>query len=312
MEAILGVDVSSKSLDACVLKNGRSYARSFEYNLAGCRQLIRWAKKHEVAKAAAEATGGYEQRIVQLMAMQGLRVHVVNPAQVRNLARGIGKIAKTDRIDARVIARFAQIVELPEPVKVSPAQMELKELLMRRAKIMKMIQAERNRKRFAQKDVMESIKETIAFLSQQKTKIERKIESLRKNNPDIAAKVKILCQQKGVGKLTAMTMIGLLPEIGELERRKITALVGLAPYSRESGKFKGKRFVSGGRRYVRHALYMPAWVAIQHDKHFATFYNRLMQRGKPPKVAIIATMRKLLVRLNATMHTSMEKNRKCA
>ena len=224
MEAILGVDVSSKSLDACVLKNGRSYARSFEYNLTGCRQLIRWAKKHEVAKAAAEATGGYEQRIVQLMALEGLRVHVVNPAQVRNLARGIGKIAKTDRIDARVIARFAQIVELPEPVKVSPAQMELKELLMRRAKIMKMIQAERNRKRFAQGDVMESIKETIAFLSQQKTKIERKIEYLRKSNPDIAANLHFSLDLRGEGvhRLLYPVIMGLSkPQAGATDAYRV-------------------------------------------------------------------------------------------
>ena len=312
MKAILGVDVSSTSLDACVLKEDREYDKSFDYDKAGCRKLIRWAKKHQVTRAAVEATGGYEQRIGKLMTLEGMNVHVVNPAQVRHFARGIGKIAKTDRIDARVIARFAQVVDLPEPMKVSKAQMELKKLILRRNDLKKMVQAERNRTRFAEGDVMENIQTTIDFLTLQLQKIELKINSLRLSNPEISTKAEVICSQKGVGIMTAMTLVGLLPELGCLDRRKITALVGLAPYSRESGKFKGKRFIYGGRAAVRHALYMPAWVATQHDNDFTTFYNRLRKNGKKPKVAITATMRKLLVRINATMRNHMKDNQQKA
>jgi transposase len=310
MKAILGVDVSSKSLDACILNEKRNYARSFAYNEKGCFSLIRWAKKYEVSKAAVEATGGYEQEVTYLMSKHGLKVHVVNPAQVRNFARGIGKVAKTDRIDAHAIARFAQVVDLPEPVILSDAQMELKQLVLRRKALDKMITAEKNRTRFAQNHVKKSIKKTIDFLSLQMQTIEVEINSIRINNPDISARFDVLCRQKGVAFVTAMSLIGLIPELGQLNRRQITALVGLAPYSRESGKFKGKRFIQGGREHARQALYMPSWVARKYDTDFRKLYNRMIEKGKPKKVASTALMRKLLVRLNATMRVHINQNQK--
>lgn len=310
MKAILGVDVSSKSLDACILKEKRNHARSFTYTEKGCLNLIRWAKKHDAGKAAVEATGGYEQEIAYFMSKHGLSVHVVNPAQVRNFARGTGNVAKTDRIDARVIAHFAQVVDLPEPITISDAQMDLKHLILRRKALDKMITAEKNRTRFAQNHVMTSIKKTIEFLSLQMQAIEVEINSIRVNNPDISAKFDVLCRQKGVAFVTAMSLIGLLPELGQLNKRQITALVGLAPYSRESGKFKGKRFISGGREHARQALYMPAWVAFQHDTDFKNLYDRMLEKGKPKKVISTALMRKLLVRLNAMMRIHLNQNEK--
>ena len=301
MEVILGVDVSSQVLDACLLVGEQALSKSFPYTTIGCRRLLRWAAEQGATQGVLEATGGYEQRISRLMVEAGLQVHVVNPAQVRHFARGLGKQAKTDKIDAQVIARFAQVVPLPPSVSASPTQMELKQLILRRIELKKMLRAEKNRTRFAIGVALESIRSTMLFLTTQVQFIDHQINSLRLKDQSIAKQTDLLCQQKGVGALTAMSLIGLIPELGRIDRRKISALVGLAPFSRDSGKFKGKRFISGGRAEARHALYMPAWVATQYDTDFKTFYQRLIDRGKKPKVAITAVMRKLLVRLNAMM-----------
>jgi transposase len=301
MEAILGVDVSSKVLDACALSEKQSVSKSFPYTTLGCRQLLRWAAKQQAAHGVLEATGGYEERIQRFMLDAGMQVHVVNPVQVRHFARGLGKQAKTDKIDAQVIARFAQVVPLPPSVSVSPEQLQLKQLVLRRTDLKKMLRAEKCRTRFATGVALDSINHTMLFLTTQVQFIDHQINSLRLKDQTIAQQAEILCQQKGVGTLTAMALIGLLPELGRIDRRKITALVGLAPFSRDSGKFKGKRFISGGRAEARHALYMPAWVATQYDTDFKNYYQRLIDRGKKPKVAITAVMRKLLVRLNAMM-----------
>jgi len=305
MEVIIGIDVSSQVLDACVLTGNQALLKSFTYTPIGCKQLLRWAASKKVTIGVLEATGGYEQRIKRLLLEAGVSVHIVNPVQIRHFAKGLGKQAKTDTIDAQVIARFGQVVPLPPIIPPSPIHQELKQLILRAIELKNMLKAEKNRTRFATGSALNSIQSTMLFLTTQIQFINHRINSLRLQDGSIAQQVDLLCQQKGVGVNTAITLIGLIPEIGRIDRRKITALVGLAPYSRDSGKLKGKRFISGGRANARHALYMPAWVAVKHDSEFKNFYLRLIDRGKTPKLAITAVMRKLLVRLNAMMRNHL-------
>jgi len=303
MNNVLGIDVSSQQLEACI-RSGESekpFFRSFSYNPRGCKNLLAWSNAHGVRRAVMEATGGYERNIACFLAQSGIETHVVNPMQVRNFARGHGKLAKTDRIDAEVIAHFGADVRLDALIPVSPDQVLLKQLVIRRVELKKILQSERNRLHTAPKVIRKSIESLGKHIQKEIENIEKQINLISEESPEIKKKVKILCKQKGVGMVTAVNLIALVPELGRLDRRKITALVGLAPFPRDSGKMKGKRFISGGRFEARRSLYMPALVAMKYDPKTRVFYERLIRRGKLKKVAIVAVMRKLLVRLNAGM-----------
>ena len=306
MEAILGVDVSSQSLDACVLNGEKTFAKAFPYTDKGCKSLVSWAKRYKAHRGVTEATGGYEAKICHLMIAEGLSVQIVNPAQVRHFAKGFGSKAKTDRIDAEMIARFAKIVPLPKPIKTSPVQLQIKQLVIRRLELKKILTAEKNRLRIADGIILKSLQASIAFIGSQVENLEKELEKLYQTDRELARKVAVLTKQKGIGMTTALALVGLVPELGHIDRKKITALLGLAPYAKDSGKFKGKRFISGGRAEARHSLYMPAWVATMFDPEIKAFYQKLIGKGKKPKVAITAVMRKLLVRLNATLRNFMQ------
>lgn len=314
MEVILGVDVSSQTLDACLQspRHAEPMFKKVANSSEGCQQLLRWARSHKVTRCAMEATGGYELAIGQRLAQAGIKLYIANPNRVRHFAKGDGIMAKTDKVDAFVIAEFARKSNLPAAFAFTPVQLEFKRLIARRLELKQYMRAERCRMRLANAAVLQSHEIVIRALEAEIERIGHLIDTIEEKHPDITRKVQILSQQKGIGRASAQALIALIPELGHIDRRKIASLVGLAPFAHESGKKNGKRFISGGRAEARRCLYMPAWVATRYDPHFAAFYRRLVNNGKPKKVAITAVMRKLLVRLNAMMKHQLEKTAKNA
>lgn len=312
MEVILGVDVSSQTLDACLQspKHVKPMFKTVAYTPEGCKKLLAWAVRHKVIRCAMEATGGYELAIAQRILQSHIKLYIANPNRIRHFAKGDGILAKTDKIDAFVIAEFARKSNLPAAFEASPMQIEFKQLVMRRIELKKNLQAEKCRMRLSSGSVLQSHGNLIAALDAEVERIDHLINDLEAQQPEIAEKIQVLSQQKGVGRASAQALLALVPELGRIDRRKIASLVGLAPIANESGKMKGKRFISGGRSEARRCLYMPAWVATQYDTEIGAFYQRLIANGKKPKVAITAVMRKLLVRLNARMRIHLQETSK--
>lgn len=295
-----GIDISKDHLDLHQLPQDR--AARFEANPEGIGKLITYLKRRKPTLIVIEATGGYETRIAAELAAAKLNVAVVNPRQVRNFARALGILAKTDSIDARVLGRFAQDVR-PEPRPLPDEQeLALKALVKRRRQLVEMLVAEKNRlNRVTSKTVRENLKQTIEFLNQRIADLDKQIAETVKNSPVWREKDNLMQSVPGIGAKTSHTLMALLPELGKLNRRQIASLVGVAPLNRDSGKFRGRRMISGGRKPVRNALYMGTLAAIRCNPMISSFYLRLRQDGKEFKVAITACMRKLLIILNAML-----------
>lgn len=295
-----GIDISKDHLDLHQLPQDR--AARFEANPEGIGKLITYLKRRKPTLIVIEATGGYETRIAAELAAAKLNVAVVNPRQVRNFARALGILAKTDSIDARVLARFAQDVR-PEPRPLPDEQeLALKAFVKRRRQLVEMLVAEKNRlNRITSKTVRENLKQTIEFLNQRIADLDKQIAETVKNSPVWREKDNLMQSVPGIGAKTSHTLMALLPELGKLNRRQIASLVGVAPLNRDSGKFRGRRMISGGRKPVRNALYMATLAAIKCNPMISSFYLRLRQDGKEFKVAITACMRKLLIILNAML-----------
>jgi transposase len=252
------------------------------------------------AAVAVEATGGYETVVAASLAAAGLAVVVVNPAQVRGFARALGQRAKTDPIDARIIAHFVEATK-PEirPLPDEETRM-LADLVARRRQIVQMIVAERQRqKRLPDKRLQKSIARLLAALQKELSSLETDIDDAVRGSPAWRDKEDLLASVPGIGKIIARTLLAELPELGALDRRKIAALVGLAPWTRQSGQWKGKSFIGGGRADVRAALFTGAMVAARYNPDLKLFRDKLVQAGKPKLVALVATARKLLTILNA-------------
>jgi transposase len=306
-QSVVGIDVSKDRLDAHELP-GEQRA-SFDNHPAGHDSLIAWCRLYRPQRIVLEASGGYETAAVAALARAGLPVIVVNPVQVRRFAQALGVQAKTDRIDARVIAHFAQAVA-PEirPLR-DELTAELDALVTRRRQLLEMLGAERQRRaRAAKGPVRKSIDAHIAWLEKQTGNTERDIASLIRSSPLWREKEDILATIKGVGRVTIATVLGALPELGTLSRQAIAALVGVAPFARDSGSWRGKRFVGGGRPDVRRALYMAALVASRRNPALRDVYQRLVARGKPKKLALTAIMRKLLILMNSMLRTKTRWN----
>ena len=249
-----------------------------------------------------EATGGFETIVAAALAGAGLPLAVVNPAQIRHFARAVGKRAKTDPVDAAVIAHFAEAVKpVPRPVANEEAQL-LAELVARRRQIIEMAVAERQRaKRAANHQVRKSLARHIAVLEKELRAIDQDIDGLVRGSPIWRAKEDLLASVPGIGKIIARTLLAELPELGTLDRRSVASLAGLAPYTRQSGQWRGKSMIAGGRAAVRSALFIAALVASRRNPVLAAFYQRLLAAGKPKMVALIALARKLLTFLNAIL-----------
>jgi transposase len=246
-----------------------------------------------------EATGGYEVAVTAALGTAGVPVAVVNPRQVREFARGIGQLAKTDALDAAVLARFAEVVHpTPRPLPEAQAQ-ELSALLTRRRQLLAMLIAERQRLATALLAVRPHISRHIRFLEAELADLDRQLRDAVQASPLWREQEDLLRSTPGIGPTTALALLAEVPELGQLTRKKIAALVGVAPFPCDSGKLRGRRIIWGGRARVRTALYMATLVATRHNPLIRAFYQRLCAAGKPKKVALVACMRKLLTILNA-------------
>jgi transposase len=294
----VGIDVSKDRLDIHVLPNGAAFAVTRDGE--GLEDLVERLRVLTPTLIAVEATGGYETIVAAAIAGAKLPLAVVNPAQVRHFAQALGKRAKTDPIDAAVIARFAEAVK-PEPRSVpDEAARLLGELVARRRQITEMLVAERQReKRCDSVRVRKGLARHIKVLEKDLQAISDDIGSMVRSSPVWRANEDLMVSVPGVADKTSTTVLAMVPEIGRLKGRQIASLVGVAPFTRQSGRWKGKSMIAGGRAAARTAIYMAALSASQHNPVLKAFYQRLLAAGKPKMVALIAVARKLLTILNA-------------
>jgi transposase len=298
-EAYVGIDVSKDQLDVNLLPSNE--IKQFSNDDSGINKLLKLLKRIDPALIVFESTGGFEMPAVSSLIENYLPVVVVNPRQVRDFAKATGRLAKTDSIDANTIARFARDVR-PEvrPIKDEHTQL-ISALNARRRQIVDMLVAEKNRLYTAPKPNKKSIQQHIQWLERSLEDINKDIDKTIKKSPTWRKNDKILQSFKGVGPVVSATLLCDLPELGTLNRKKIATLVGVAPLNCDSGRFRGRRRIKGGRANVRRKLYMAAVASLRHNPMMKDFYDRLVDAGKPPKLALTACMRKILTILNAMM-----------
>jgi transposase len=299
--SFVGIDVSKAHLDIALRPSGaRWQVDNDEPDIA---LLVQKLEELQPSLIVLEATGGYETPAVAALASAGLAVAVINPRQARDFAKSLGRLAKTDQIDALILARFAEAVQ-PEPRQLPDEQaLQLQAWLVRRRQLLEMLVAEKNRLSVTHKQLRPDIQEHIDYLEKRLKDIDQEIQSSLHNSPVWREKEDLLRSVPGVGRVLAVTLIAELPELGTLNRKQIAALVGVAPFNCDSGQLRGKRAIWGGRASVRTCLYMATLSAIRFNPIIRTFYARLKAAGKPAKVALTACMRKLLTILNAMMHS---------
>jgi transposase len=296
----LGLDVAKATVELASEPAG--ITQQFATDPAGLAALVAQCRAHPVALIVLEATGGYEAPVAAALATAGLPVAVVNPRHVRDFAKALGRLAKTDRIDAQVLALFgARVRPQPRPLPDEATQ-ELEALLTRRRQLLEMLHAERQRRTVARaRLVRRSLDAHIRWLERQAIDTDAELDQLIQASPLWRVQDQLLQSVPGVGPTLSRTLLGTVPELGQLDRRQIAALVGVAPLARDSGQQHGRRVCWGGRPTVRTVLYMAALVAARWNPVLRTFYQRLRAAGKPAKVALTAVARKLLVYLNAIL-----------
>jgi transposase len=303
-EIFVGIDVSKAQLDVGV--SGSDDVSSLPNSEPGISELVRWLGELSPTLVVMESTGGFEVPAAAALAASGVPVVIANPRQVRDFARATGQLAKTDQIDAHILALFAERVRpVPRPLPDEAAR-ELDAIIGRRRQIIDMLTAEKNRLGFALAPVQKGIKKHIRWLERQLSDVDSDLDELIRNSPVWRTKNDLLRDVPGVGPNLARTLIAELPELGQLTHKQIAALVGVAPFSRDSGLMRGKRMIWGGRSSVRTALFLSTWSASKWNPVIRVFYQRLRANGKPPKVAMVACMRKLLVILNAMIRDGRE------
>jgi transposase len=298
-EIYAGIDVAKDSLDIAVHLSQQRW--NFANNNKGIDQAVACLQELSPTLVVLEATGGIELPIAASLAVAGIPVAVVNPRQARDFAKATGKLAKTDAIDAQVLAQFAAAIHpTPRPLPDATAQ-EFGALLTRRRQVVEMLTAEKNRSLPAHKSVKERIQVHISWLEQELADIDRELDQAIRESPLWREKDSLLQSVPGVGRILSATLLAQLPELDTLNRKQVAALVGVAPLNRDSGKFRGKRTVWGGRACVRAVLYMATLAAVRYNPVIKDFHARLSAAGKPGKVVITACMRKLLTILNAIL-----------
>ena len=300
---IVGIDVSKDRLDVALRPSGEIFA--VERNSAGLDLLVPRLKDLSPHIVALEATGGFETVVAAALAAAGLPVVVVNPANVRSFAKALGQRAKTDPIDAAVIAHFAEATK-PEPRPLpDEATRLLADLTARRRQIIEMMVSERQReRRVTAPRLKKSITRLLKALQKELSSVDVDIDDAVRGSPAWREKEDLLTSVPGVGQIIARTLMAELPELGQLGRKEIAALAGLAPFTRQSGQWRGRSFIGGGRTVVRTAVFMGALVAKKHNPTLKVFFDRLVAAGKPKMVALIAVARKLLTILNAILRDS--------
>ena len=294
----LGIDVSKAHLDVFILPT-KKYMQ-FSNDGCGIEKLLKKVEQlFPDALIVMESTGGYEAPLSQALSQAHLNVCVVNPRQIRDFAKAAGTLAKTDKVDAQIIALFASKLEPRPNVVYDEQQQKMVANNTRRRQLIAMIIAEKNRLDKATLEQTQSIKRVLEVLENELAQVEQAQEQLLEQDEMLIEKKRILKSIKGIGLVTAIAMLCELPELGALTHKQIAALAGVAPFNRDSGTLKGKRTIWGGRASVRTALYMPTLVAIKHNPQIRDFYERLLKAGKGKMTAVIACMRKLLIIMNA-------------
>lgn len=300
-ESFIGIDISKNRLDVHILPENQS--ETYPYEPQTVKRIIAKLKALAPTIIVMEATGGYEISLAAQLTDAALPVAVMNPRQIRDYARALGILAKTDKIDAKVIARFAQDLRPEAREQLTAKELELKELVARQQQLIDMCAAEKNRlSRARGPKVIAGIKHVIETLDSQIKAIEKELDQEIKNNPIWNKKVELITSVPGIGRRTAHTLLFCLPELGSLNRQEIAALVGVAPMNRDSGLMRGKRTIVAGRANVRKALHMSVLTAATNwNQRLKNFYNHLRAQGKKHKIALTACLRKLIVILNAML-----------
>ena len=294
----VGIDVSKAQLDVAMRPDGRF---SVVHNESGMAELVTQLQAIRPTLIVLEATGGMELPLTSALALAGLPVVVINPRQVRDFAKATGQLAKTDAIDAQVLAHFAEVIR-PEPRPLPDEQTHaLAALVARRQQLIEMLTAEKNRLASARTSVRKNLRAHIAWLERALRQADTDLADTIRQSPVWREKDELLRSVPGIGPVLTSTLLANLPELGTLTHKQIAALVGVAPLNRDSGTLRGRRTVWGGRAHVRTALYMGAIVAARFNPVIRAFYQRLCAAGKAKKVALVACMRKLLTILNAML-----------
>ena len=293
----VGIDVSKDRLDVAVL--GERQEQQVDNTDQGIAQLVEWMLELQPELIVVEATGGYQRAVAEALFHAGLCVAVVNPARVRQFARADGLLAKTDRLDAFVLAKFGKKMQPRQYEGKSEAERQLSALLVRRKQVEEMLKAEQNRLRTIAPAVRGSVERIVAILKEEKKRLDQQIRELMNEQKAWQEQKEILSSAPGVGPVTTATLLAELPELGKMDRKKIAALVGVAPMNYDSGRKRGYRKTKGGRGDVRSVLYMSTLVATRYNPLIQTQYQHLLKRGKEKKVALTACMRKFLTILNA-------------
>jgi transposase len=298
-----GVDVAKAYLDARI----GTEKRRLSNDAPGHQHLIKWVKQIEApVQVICESSGGYERSLVQALAGKGVTVSLVQANRVRQFARAAGILAKTDLIDSEVLCAFGQAMQPPTITASKLEQEQLRELESQRRHLSRVLVMEQNRgARLSEASVQRLNRRLIQQIQKQIEQLDLLIKNQIEGSHELSSKAQKLSAISGVGPRTTALLLAQMPELGQLNRREVAALVGVAPFNRDSGKLRGKRTIFGGRRAVRRGLYMAALVAARHNPVLRTFYVRLRAAGKPPKLALTATMRKLLIVLNSVLKSDL-------
>ncbi len=311
VEKFVGIDVSKSTLDVSIEPIGQTL--HVAYDEAGISQIVACLKEASPALIVMEATGGLEVRIATELVSKGLLVAVTNPRQARDFAKATGRLAKTDRVDAAMLAAFAKAIRPQARPLKDEDTCALNDMVSRRRQLIDMrVQETLRLGTAASKPLQKNLNKHIAWLDKQITAVDNDLTKRLRGSSVWRAKNDLLREIPGVGAVTTLTMLAKCPELGTLNRREIAALTGVAPLANDSGKHRGKRFIWGGRADVRAVLYMAAVSAIQHNEPIKAFADRLKKAGKPPKVVIVACMRKLLTIMNSMLKNNAPWNPKFA
>ena len=303
MRNCIGIDVAKLYFDLHCLKTGQD--RHIDNTADGIRQCVALCNETRPELIVMEATGGYELALASALQAKGFAVAVVNPRRIRDFAKAAGQIAKTDILDARIIARFAATLEPMPTEQINENTQKLKALVARRSQLVGLHTAEANRLEHADaRDIQRSIAAVLKVIEAQLKTIDQQIDEHIRSTPQLQQRAETIDSVPGIGPTTAHMLVTELPELGILNRRQIAALVGVAPIARDSGTFRGKRMTGGGRKDIRSRLFMPTLVAVRYNPVLKAYYDRLVSRGKCKMVALVAAMRKLICILN----TMIKKN----
>lgn len=300
----IGIDISKKKLDISFNDNETA---SYDNDLTGFRQLLKQVTNKKVTRVVMEATGGYERPLASFLQKKDVAVSIVNAKRVRDYAKALGKLAKTDKIDSHVIRLFAEAINPNVTEKLTESQQSLDSLTLRRNQLVKQRAMEKQHiETVTNKDAKQSINRSIKFFDKEIVRIEEKISELIDLDIKIKEKVNRLATLKGFGSVASVTCVSDIPELGTLSNKEISALVGVAPFCRDSGTMRGKRTIWGGRSQVRSILYMATLSAVQHNPAIKAFYDRLLSKGKPKKTALVACMRKLIIIANSMIRNNID------